>query len=61
MAVFIGKQVSLTYDKHRRPTVTFEVLEPLWGLDGVKKATIFFVDGYGESNSAAVSGGDAGC
>lgn len=51
MAVFIGKQVSLTYDKHRRPTVTFEVLEPLWGLDGVKKATIFFVDGYGESTA----------
>lgn len=46
MVVFIGKQASISIDKDRIPTVTFEIVEPLWGLDGVAKVAVVFIDRY---------------
>jgi hypothetical protein len=50
MVVFIGKQVSLFKDQYGLPTVTFDIQEQLWGPSSTRVATVFFEDGYLESN-----------
>jgi hypothetical protein len=50
MVVFIGKQVSLARDQYHLPTVTFKIQEQLWGPANLRVVTVFFADGYRESN-----------
>ncbi len=46
MAVFIGKPAAQTRTPHGGASVTFSVLEMLWGLANQRSLTVLLLDGY---------------